>query len=331
MTSTRAAQLGGRAARSRALAGRPRWASRSGSGWSPGVSPSAPYPPAARAASWTGRRRSRSPLAGCAPRPGGSPTRELARGGTGVRGSHGAHRAAAGGSARDRPAGRGGAARGGRPGGLGTRQHRRLPGPRRPPRGRLALRRPAPLADRAASRWSPTGSSPPARSASCWLTSAPGCSASTTSRCCPRRRRRAGCCSWRRTSAPPRERWACPLDDFRTWIALHEATHAFELEAHPWLRPYLRERLERQIARSWTRRGRSRRGASATSSERWRAAAAEGLDHGLHVARAARPAARDPARDEPDGGLQRLGHGRRGRSRLLPDVAQHPRAVRAAP
>ncbi len=39
-----------------------------------------------------------------------------------------------------------------------------------------------------------------------------------------------------------------PVDQFRTWIALHEATHAFELEAHPWLRPYLRERLERQIA-----------------------------------------------------------------------------------
>ena len=39
-----------------------------------------------------------------------------------------------------------------------------------------------------------------------------------------------------------------PLDDFRLWIALHETTHAFEMEAHPWLRPYLQERLERQIA-----------------------------------------------------------------------------------
>ena len=34
---------------------------------------------------------------------------------------------------------------------------------------------------------------------------------------------------------------------FRTWIALHETTHAFEFEAHPWLRPYLAERLERQL------------------------------------------------------------------------------------
>ena len=38
-----------------------------------------------------------------------------------------------------------------------------------------------------------------------------------------------------------------PLDDFRTWIALHETTHAFEFEAHPWLRPYLAERIERQL------------------------------------------------------------------------------------
>jgi len=38
-----------------------------------------------------------------------------------------------------------------------------------------------------------------------------------------------------------------PLDPFRTWIALHETTHAFEFEAHPWLRPWLAERLERQL------------------------------------------------------------------------------------
>ncbi len=39
-----------------------------------------------------------------------------------------------------------------------------------------------------------------------------------------------------------------PIDQFRLWVALHETTHAFELEAHPWLRPYLRSRLERQVA-----------------------------------------------------------------------------------
>jgi coenzyme F420 biosynthesis associated uncharacterized protein len=39
-----------------------------------------------------------------------------------------------------------------------------------------------------------------------------------------------------------------PLDEFRTWIALHETTHAFEFEAHPWLRPYLAARLETQLA-----------------------------------------------------------------------------------
>jgi coenzyme F420 biosynthesis associated uncharacterized protein len=37
------------------------------------------------------------------------------------------------------------------------------------------------------------------------------------------------------------------VDAFRTWIALHEATHAFEFEAHPWLRPYLASRVEAQI------------------------------------------------------------------------------------
>jgi len=39
-----------------------------------------------------------------------------------------------------------------------------------------------------------------------------------------------------------------PLEDFRTWICLHETTHAFEFEANDWLRPYLSERLERQLA-----------------------------------------------------------------------------------
>jgi coenzyme F420 biosynthesis associated uncharacterized protein len=38
-----------------------------------------------------------------------------------------------------------------------------------------------------------------------------------------------------------------PLEDFRLWIALHETTHAFEFEANSWLRPYLRDRLERQL------------------------------------------------------------------------------------
>jgi coenzyme F420 biosynthesis associated uncharacterized protein len=38
-----------------------------------------------------------------------------------------------------------------------------------------------------------------------------------------------------------------PLGPFRTWIALHETTHAYEFEAHPWLRPYLASRLERQM------------------------------------------------------------------------------------
>jgi len=39
-----------------------------------------------------------------------------------------------------------------------------------------------------------------------------------------------------------------PVGEMRAWVALHETTHAYEFEAHPWLRPYLRERLERQLA-----------------------------------------------------------------------------------
>ena len=61
-------------------------------------------------------------------------------------------------------------------------------------------------------------------------------------------RTRAGCCSSRRTSARPRSSSAFRSTISALWIALHETTHAFEMEAHPWLRPYLQERLERQIA-----------------------------------------------------------------------------------
>ena len=39
-----------------------------------------------------------------------------------------------------------------------------------------------------------------------------------------------------------------PASDFRTWIVLHEATHAFEFEANDWIRPFIRNRLEQQLA-----------------------------------------------------------------------------------
>lgn len=35
-----------------------------------------------------------------------------------------------------------------------------------------------------------------------------------------------------------------PSDQFRLWLALHETTHAFEFEAHPWLRDYMNGLLE---------------------------------------------------------------------------------------
>jgi len=36
-----------------------------------------------------------------------------------------------------------------------------------------------------------------------------------------------------------------PRDEFRMWLALHETTHAFEFEAHPWLRDHFNAMLER--------------------------------------------------------------------------------------
>jgi coenzyme F420 biosynthesis associated uncharacterized protein len=35
-----------------------------------------------------------------------------------------------------------------------------------------------------------------------------------------------------------------PADQFRLWLALHETTHAFEFEAHPWLRDHMNAMLE---------------------------------------------------------------------------------------
>ncbi len=36
-----------------------------------------------------------------------------------------------------------------------------------------------------------------------------------------------------------------PAADFRMWLALHETTHAFEFEAHPWVREHFNAMLER--------------------------------------------------------------------------------------
>ena len=72
-----------------------------------------------------------------------------------------------------------------------------------------------------------------------------------------------------------------PIDEFRLWVALHETTHAFELEAHPWLRPYMRSRLERQIALFAEETRRLQRHGLAHLARRWRAAAAEGSLRGF--------------------------------------------------
>src|SRR5215204_380684 len=39
-----------------------------------------------------------------------------------------------------------------------------------------------------------------------------------------------------------------PREDFRMWLALHETTHAFEFEAHPWVRGHFNALLERYFA-----------------------------------------------------------------------------------
>jgi coenzyme F420 biosynthesis associated uncharacterized protein len=38
-----------------------------------------------------------------------------------------------------------------------------------------------------------------------------------------------------------------PKEDFRMWLALHETTHAFEFEAHPWVRVHFNELLDRYM------------------------------------------------------------------------------------
>ncbi|MEX1294648.1 MAG: zinc-dependent metalloprotease [Candidatus Limnocylindrales bacterium] len=72
-----------------------------------------------------------------------------------------------------------------------------------------------------------------------------------------------------------------PVDDFRLWVALHETTHAFELEAHPWLRPYIRSRMERQVALFARETRRLQRHGLAHLARRWRSAAAEGSFRGF--------------------------------------------------
>jgi coenzyme F420 biosynthesis associated uncharacterized protein len=37
---------------------------------------------------------------------------------------------------------------------------------------------------------------------------------------------------------------ALPSEDFRLWLALHETTHVFEFEAHPWVRDHVNAQLQ---------------------------------------------------------------------------------------
>ena len=120
-----------------------------------------------------------------------------------------------------------------------------------------------------------------------------------------------------------------PLNPFRTWIALHETTHAFEFEAHPWLRPYLADRLERQLKSLSSgvslmgRAGVDAAGPVAAGRRFGRA-----LDGGAHERGTAARVPRDPGRHEPAGRLRRLHHGR-GRAGPGPDVEKISAAFHA--
>ena len=123
-----------------------------------------------------------------------------------------------------------------------------------------------------------------------------------------------------------------PLDPFRPWIALHETTHAFEFEAHPWLRPYLAERLERQLtlfsrdARDLSREAIRRLGEALRGEAR-----GEHWLERLMTDEQRRALPRDPGRDEPARRLQRLrdGRGRPGpRARRRADLGPLPRSAR---
>jgi len=72
-----------------------------------------------------------------------------------------------------------------------------------------------------------------------------------------------------------------PVDAFRLWVCLHETTHAFEMEAHAWLRPYIRERLERQVALFAEETRLLQRHGLRHLARRWRSAAAAGSLRGF--------------------------------------------------
>ena len=125
-----------------------------------------------------------------------------------------------------------------------------------------------------------------------------------------------------------------PLVPFRTWIALHETTHAFEFEAHPWLRPYLAESPRATAGAVRARCARSRPGRDARARPRAaRRGRRRALDGAAHGRGAAPPVPRDAGRDEPARGLQRLRDGRRregARAGRRADLRPLPRAAHAA-
>ena len=115
-----------------------------------------------------------------------------------------------------------------------------------------------------------------------------------------------------------------PRDEFRIFIALHEATHAFEFEAHPWLRPYFADLVGRTVESAGGRVGRPD-GAHARGAVERRGPLA-GADHDP---RPARDVQQDPGADVAARGLLEPRH-ERGRRADPAELHRDPRPVRAA-
>ena len=270
-------------------------------------------------ASSTGRRSSGSPSAGCAARPGALDARRARGRRAGLRRGDGADRAGALARALGTAAaGRRRALRRRRSGRLGPGQHRdrsrSLIGKLEadlldqvvPPGGGLAK---ATMA--LANRWV---DDPPARLPA-RVHGRRASSASTTSRCCPPRRRPAGCCSSRRTSARRPARWTCrsgrsgpgspstrrPTRSSSRRTPGSGRTSPSASSGSSRCSAATRAALGREALRGLGRalRGEARRRA---------------LDGAPDGPRAAAALPRDPGRDEPARGVQRLRHGR-GRAR----------------
>ncbi len=115
-----------------------------------------------------------------------------------------------------------------------------------------------------------------------------------------------------------------PRDEFRTFIALHEATHAFEFEAHAWLRPYFADLVGRTDGAAGERVGWPRRAGAAGGRRRGGPLAREDHDPGP-----ARDVREDAGAHVPARGVLEPRHERGGQADPA-ELRRDPRPLRAA-